>query len=303
MAEERDAADVFRLLSDESRLDILATIAREQYEERQREVAALSFSDIYERVAVDNTSKLSYHLGELTGVFLRKRGDDYAFTHAGEQLVRFVLAENYGSPADPGTIETEGCCLYCGETSLRAKLNGQFFVVQCSDCDRPVYYYRVRPAQVRTHDAPALIESVTREQAGDFLKVRGGVCPDCAAHLETTVVDTEDVPGADAVPVSFATVTECEACLRSLSLPLPYAAAYHPASIAFHWEHGVDLLGTGFWELHRYLHEGQWTATRADDREAYRVELRVDDATLRLFLDESASVQRTERVRHRDHLK
>lgn len=112
MGTERTAEEVFRLLSDEIRLDVLRTVAVAQRDELRTGETDLSFSDIYERVDVDNTSKLSYHLGELTGTFLRKHDGGYAFTHAGERLVRFVLAENYLRPPDFGPVEVEGDCLY-----------------------------------------------------------------------------------------------------------------------------------------------------------------------------------------------
>lgn len=72
METERSAADVFGLLSDETRLDILRAVASAQHENERTGVADLSFSELYDRVDVENTSKLSYHLGELTGTFLRK---------------------------------------------------------------------------------------------------------------------------------------------------------------------------------------------------------------------------------------
>ncbi|MFA9516900.1 hypothetical protein ACERIT_06740 [Halopenitus sp. H-Gu1] len=301
MGTERTADEVFGLLSDEIRLDILRTVALAQHDERQTGVASLSFSDIYDRVEVDNTSKLSYHLGELTGTFLRKHEDGYAFTHAGEQMVRFILAENYQSPSDVGTIETDGDCLFCGEGALQATIEDQYFMIRCSDCERPAFAYRVRPAQVRSHTKADLIDTVIWEQAGDLLKTRQGVCPDCAGRLETEVLDASNQPTGSAVPVDFAANSECQQCLRSMGLPLPYAAAYHPESVAFHWEHGVDILGTGFWEFHPHLIDGRWTSEKVEtDPEEYRVELQRETTSLRLYLDANAAVTRTERVQRRD---
>jgi hypothetical protein len=301
MDAERTADAVFRLLADDIRLDILRAVAVAQRDERRTGVATLSFSDIYDEVDVGDTSKLSYHLGELTGTFLRKHDEGYAFTHAGEQLIRFVLAENYRQPPDVGPIETEGGCQFCGETTLRAVLEDQYFVVHCSTCDRPANAYRVRPALVRSRTGRALIEAVIQEQAGDLVKARRGVCPDCAGGLETEVIAVESPPAPEEMPISYATATECQDCLRFLSVPLPVFAAYHPASISFHWERGVDVLGTGVWEFNRHLHDGPWTAERTGtDPDEYRVELQRDRATLRLFVDGSAVVTRTERVRRRD---
>ncbi|MFC7134214.1 MULTISPECIES: ArsR/SmtB family transcription factor [Salinibaculum] len=298
MGSDRTAAEVFRLLSDDIRLDILRAVARGQHDNLETGVANLSFSDIYEQVDVDNTSKLSYHLGELTGTFLRKHESGYAFTHAGEQMVRFILAENYRPPGAVGGIETAGRCLHCGEPALRAAVEDQYFVIRCAECSHPALSYRVTPAQVRSRQGSELIDAIAWDQAGDFLKVRQGVCPDCTGRMETDVFSTDDVAMHGSIPVAFGTVSECEECLRFLSLPLPLTVAYHPASVAFHWEHGINVIGTGLWEFHDYLYDDRWTSERVDtDPDTYLVEFNHDTASLRLYLDGEATVTRTERVR------
>jgi len=301
MGAEQTAADVFGLLSDETRIDILRTVAHAQYEERQTGVTELSFSDIYDRVDVDSTSKLSYHVGELTGTFLRKHENGYAFTHAGEQLVRFILSENYRDPPAFGTIETRGNCLFCGGSPLEAQLEDQYFLIRCAECNRPAFSYRIRPAQARSHSGHELIEAIIWEQVGDFLKMQQGVCPECAGQFQTEVMDAAEAGVGDLVPVSFGMINECDQCRRVMGIPLPYAAAYHPESIAFHWEHDIDILGTGVWEFNHYLQDGQWTTDRIQaDPDEYQVELQQETGALRLYLDEHAAVTRTERVRHSD---
>ncbi len=300
MGSDWAAADVFGLLADDIRLEILRTIARVQFAERETGETSLSFSAIYDRVDVENTSKLSYHLGELTGTFLRKGGDGYAFTYAGEQLVRFILAENYRSPPGFAPIEVSGRCLFCGESRLEAMVEGQYFMLRCQACEGPAFSYRVRPAQVRSHTGTALIDAVIWEQAGDILKLREGVCPDCAGRMATEVLAAE-TPIAESVPASFAASSACQQCLRWMSLPLPYSAAYHPESVSFHWEHGLDILGTGIWEFHQYLHDGRWAASQVGrEPDEYLVELQCEGAVLRMFMDGDGGVVRTERVRERE---
>jgi hypothetical protein len=298
MDSERTAAEVFGLLADETRVDVLRTIARAQNEHPRSGVAALSFSELYDRVDVDGTSKLSYHLGELTDTFLRKHEGGYAFTHAGEQLVRFVLAENFRSPPAFDPVDAPGVCLHCGETALQATLHDQFFLVECGACERPAFSYRVRPAQIEAHENGRLIDAVVREQAGDFVKMRGAVCPDCTGRLETEVVDTDEIPVSKDLPVEYLTSSACQQCLRFLSVPLTHAAAYHPESVAFHWDRGFDVMGTGVWQFHRHLEAGNWKAERtATDPAEYRVQYQHESRTLRLYLDRSGRVTRTERVR------
>ncbi|MFB6140302.1 MAG: helix-turn-helix domain-containing protein [Halosimplex sp.] len=298
MSSEESAADALGLLSDETRVAILRALARAQAERLEfgsgpRE---LTFSEVYERVDVENTSKLSYHLGELAGTFLRKTEEGYSFTHAGERIVRFVLSGNYGHPGDFASTETDGRCPFCGERALEADLHYQFFVVECTGCGRPVSNYSVTPAQARSADGEELVRGVERKQAMDYAQVRRGVCPECAGALSTRVRDVGDAPFPDAD--TFLAVDRCEECMRGYNALLTYGVAYHPASVAFHWERGVDVTTKGMWEFNDHLWEGRWTSERvASDPEEYEVVLRRDGDALRCRLDSEADVVWTERVR------
>jgi hypothetical protein len=122
------------------------------------------------------------------------------------------------------------------------------------------------------------------------------MCSECGADLSTEVVE---VPGS-ALPSAdpFVVLSSCEECLREYNSPLTYSAVYHPASIAFYWDHGMDVTSRGIWEFHEYVYEGRWTSERiASDPDEYEVVLRHGDDAVRLYLDSTASVLRTERVR------
>jgi hypothetical protein len=300
MGSAESAADAFALLSDETRVAILRAVARAQAEldEVNAGPSELAFSEVYDRVDVDNTSKLSYHLGELTGTFLRKGEDGYSLTHAGERVVRFVVSGNYERPAEFDPVETDGRCPFCGERPLRARLHHQFFLVECPACERPVSNYAVTPAQVRSLAGEELVRSVERKQAMDYAQVRRGVCPQCAGPLSAEVRDIDESPFPDAD--SLLAVDRCRECRRGYTALLTYGVAYHPASVAFHWERGVDIATRGLWTFNDHLYEGRWTAERvATDPAEYEVVLRHDDDALPCRLDETGTVQRTERVRRR----
>lgn len=305
MTDEREPADVFGLLSNEIRVDILEAVARANFEESSlgSPLSALLFSEIYDRIEVDNTSKLSYHLGELVGVFLHKRADGYVLTHAGDQLVRFILSRNYELPATTDPIETDGTCLYCGLDDLVAVAHERYFFVRCTGCDRPVTGYYITPAQARSHDGEELVASFATTQAMEFGLVQRGVCPACAAGVTNEVVDLEDHPNGDELPARFIVLTSCDSCLRAFSGPMSYAVAYRPAGSAFLWDHGIDTSRTGMWELHEHLLDNAWSAKPLldDDRGRYRVTLSHGGEELRAYLDASARTRRTERVRAHGH--
>lgn len=298
MSEDRPAESVFGLLADETRLDVLRAVAVAQHEQSHPNAGPveLAFSEIYDRVDVDNTSKLSYHLGELAGPFLRKSEEGYSFTYAGERLARFVLSGNYGDPPAFGPEPVDGTCVFCGETSLEASLRNRFFRVDCPSCDEQVLGHPVTPAEVRTRDGEELIDAVKRASAHLFREIQSGACPECGGRLATAVRDMSESPLPDADP--FVAVSDCDACLAQFNAPLTYRVAYHPASVAFHWDRGVDVTATGLWEFHEHVYEGRWTAERVEtDPARYEAVLRRGTDALRVRLDEDARVTGTERVR------
>lgn len=86
-----------------------------------------------------------------------------------------------------------------------------------------------------------------------------------------------------------------------LQRPSPYSVAYRPASVAFHWGHGVGVVERALWEFHDHLHRERWRSERlSTDPERYRIELRRGDDALRVTVEEGADVTRTERVRRLD---
>ena len=296
MDDDRTAEAAFALLADATRVDVLRAVARAQHElgGAGSGPAELGFSEIRDRADVDSTSRLSYHLGELAGTFLRKRDGNYSLTPAGEQVVRFVLAGGYERLGDVDPRETDGTCLYCGATALEAGLRRRFFHVECGSCGRPVAGYPVTPAQVESDRD--LLDSVERRQAAEYAQIRRGTCPECGGAVSAAVrpVREESFPDAD----PFVAVDTCEECLRRYSGPLTYGVAYHPASVAFHWDRGVDVTATGMWKFHEHLREGRWTSEKvASDPDAYEVVLCRGDDALRARLDAAATVTRTERVR------
>jgi hypothetical protein len=301
VSEHRPADEVFGLLSDRIRVDILRAVALAQHERAQAGTGPveLAFSEIYDRVDVDSSSKLSYHLGELAGTFLRKGPDGYSFTHAGERIVRFVLSRNYEEPPAFGPRETAGTCPFCGAETLEASLRRQFFRLECASCDRPVGGYPTTPAQVRSVDESSLVRQVGRTQVTTVEQLRRGTCPECAGQLSTDVREVPEAPLPDGTP--FVVVDRCGECLRQYNGPLTYRVVYHPASVAFHWDRGIDVTSRVPSDLHGHVYEDRWTAERVStDPEEYEVTLRRGDDSLRVRLDATATVTRTERIRRSD---
>lgn len=84
-----DETAVFDLLSDETRVETVATLAAAG--------DGLRFSDLRRRVGARDSGRFNYHLGRLRGRLVEKRGDRYVLTERGEHVAAAVERIERGS--------------------------------------------------------------------------------------------------------------------------------------------------------------------------------------------------------------
>jgi hypothetical protein len=299
MSDDERAAEAFATLGDPTRIEILRTFAEaadEREPSRESRMPTLSFSEVYERADVDSTSRLSYHLDELDGKYLRGTDEGWRFTFAGNTIVRLVLSGAYAGGIDFDAIETSGECLYCAAESLTARVEDRVLVFVCGNCDAKMGGEPVTPAQVRERDPESLVESTTTRTVCLFRQFREGVCGECGGVVDRRVEVPPDEKLADAFALSA--VGRCRQCWWNVQAPLSVWLANHPASVAFHWDNGIDVLSTGPREASAKLRSGQWDTERVStDPGEFRVTYRVDGNVLRLTVNDDLELLRSERVR------
>lgn len=76
------AADVFRLLGDETRLAIVRVLAAAD--------EPLRFTTLRERVGAADSGRFNYHLGKLRGELVHETADGYELSAIGRRLTRLV---------------------------------------------------------------------------------------------------------------------------------------------------------------------------------------------------------------------
>lgn len=103
-----EGLEALEALGNEHRIAILRTLADAD--------GALTFSELRERVGIDDAGRFNYHLNKLRGQFVRRAEAGYELGYAGE---RVVLA---AADIDPETVameqkrDTEEQCPICGES-------------------------------------------------------------------------------------------------------------------------------------------------------------------------------------------
>ncbi|WP_435332977.1 winged helix-turn-helix domain-containing protein [Haloarchaeobius sp. TZWWS8] len=295
--------EAFELLGHETRFRIL--------EELGDADGNLSFSELRERVGVRDTGQFNYHLGKLTGRFVTKAepddgdtgGDDddgsehddeiggYHLTGAGRQVVGAVLSGGYTKAMDAETVEMNATCLDCGEP-MELAFETDSVRVTCTDCGMQFTDVEV-PAGVLEGYGPDAAAAVVDRWLKRHLGIASlGFCPTCHGQLARRLQVPADPDAPDWLPDDdeFEVVSraECRRCSQNWYSDLGAALLSHPAIVAFHHEHGVDVRSRPMWD-----HE--WLSTKTADvvqREPLRVELALslDDERLVLTVDRDLQI-------------
>lgn len=233
-----DPGDAFAALGSERRISILRALA----EAAEAEEAELSFTGLYDRLAIDSTSQLSYHLDQLTDGFVRKSGDTYTLTQAGERVLRAIRSGTYDTEPVFDPITVEGACPSCESSTLSVSYGDRLLTVACADCDATVVTYDLPPSATVDRTSEEILASCDLRARNDLSVALEGTCPTCGGVMAVSVEATDG-------PAEHTCRTDCEQCGLRLFAPLAARLLSHPGVVAFFWKHDVDVMDWPFWRL------------------------------------------------------
>lgn len=235
--------EAFELVAHETRLRTLEVLNGED--------GPLTFSDLQERVGVRDSGRFNYHLGKLTGRFVRRVEDGYRLSPAGRRVVGAVLSGGYTHELEGDSVPVDGTCSDC-DGRLEARFHEVKLRIRCSDCGFVHTEPRIPPGMFehwQREDAPAVVDRWMKRIQIDAAY---GFCYNCDGRIDRTVA----LPGEEAAPDWFSGdlaeatgVWRCRRCGHWWHSILPAAIPVHPAVTAFHHEHGVDVRETPTWNL------------------------------------------------------
>ncbi|QPV63798.1 winged helix-turn-helix transcriptional regulator [Halosimplex litoreum] len=287
---------LFELLADETRLSIVRELAGVRRSNWQW--AGLSFADLRRAVGVEDAGNFSYHLEKLRGPLVVKDGEEYHLRNRGMQLVSAVESGEYTGPGETVRGETEFDCPYpdC-DRALEVAYDDQYCRIRCPD--HHVFNGTAIPPVAADHLTASELLAVTmldlREQVE---RARAGVCPNCWGPVDAALPSpAPSLPSMDDVGVPddalLATFT-CGRCPTSFDLPPGACVVDHPAVLAFYHDHGEDI------RYRPYVALPFCSIGRADleseEPVRVRVDVRLDDDTLHLWLDAETNVVEYERA-------
>ena len=294
-AERLATAEAFDIIGNETRLKILQALFEEKYGD------PVSFSALRKRVEVRDGSLFNFHLKKLEGPFIRKTDEGYEIRHAGLNVIRTILSGSFTDHPRIAPFETGGACVACGAV-LHAEYDHEMVFVRCSSCRTMHTMGMFPPGAVVDRTDQEVLAAFDRWQRHDFGLSVNRVCSMCGGKVTATLIrDAKDMKlKVDIDPTEFPQYDlgmryQCEQCdVWDFGSPGKHLLT-HPAVVAFHHDHGIDLTTVPFWELDWVVGTGRTTVV-SEDPLRIRVAIPLDDEEIRVTLDEAFAVNDVERT-------
>jgi len=278
-----EPVEAFSIVASEPRLAILEALW-------DADGDRLRFSELRERVGMRDSAQFNYHLGKLTDQFVRKTDQGYELRHAGEKVVRAVLAGSFTEHPEIGPFPAPGSCVDCGGP-LRARYADERLAITCRDCGRGHGEYPFPPGGLNDRTRVELLDAFDQRVRHLHCLAKDGVCPECGGRMETTVTGTGE--GECCLDVRPRADHVCRQCGHSACSAVGLALLDQSDVVAFHDDHGIDLSETPYWQLEWCVSDAPVTV-RSRDPWRLDVAIDLDDERLTVTLDGDLQIVATE---------
>jgi predicted RNA-binding Zn-ribbon protein involved in translation (DUF1610 family) len=276
-ADTPSAEVAFWLLGEPTRMAILEALW-------EADAETVAFADLRKRVGAADSGRFNYHLDELADHFVAATEDGWRLTQAGREVGRAVAAGTLTEHPEMTTGALAAACLDCGgDLPFRFE---EYAEVACPDCGRTVMWNEFAPAGLEDRDAVEAALAFDRWTQRRFQLAMDGVCPNCAAAVET-VTRIEGDEGDDTG--GLASHHRCVNSDYEARIPLYGHLLEHPAVVSFYHERGVDVTSLAFWAVRALARAFD---QRVTSRDPWRAEVSMPAAgdTLVASLDEEFEV-------------
>ena len=233
----------FALLGNETRVDIIQVLG-----EAQRK--SLSFSEIREQVGTKDSGQFNYHLNQLVGTFVRQ--DDkglYELTYAGHRVVGAILSGEFNRGGTTNVFTLDSPCVTCN-SPLEATYADEHVTVRCPECDELRSHFSFPPGGFEDRSISELTRAFDSWIMGSLGIVVAGVCFNCAGKTVGHVTDESAHIPDEPVAIEFT----CQRCGDTATVSVNSYLLFHPAVVAFHYDHGIDIQEVKMWNLDFVLH-------------------------------------------------
>lgn len=286
--------EVFSTLGDETRIEILLELSNVASEDGIG--SGLTFSTLRKRIGVADSGRFNYHLNELTGQFVAKRGDTYVARWPGLMLIAAIHAGLYDdadTPKSDSAVTNFTCpkCLDPLEVQFTEGDLGTGVYLYCEDhSEMTKYWYPPGAQQGRSLSdliriaATRLLTNVRLARQGICMECWGRVSTDVSGELPDRAADEELSPDEDVI-VAF----QCERCWNQPYVPLRTSVATHPIVASAFERRGYEPVEAAYAQATRSEVTCEERLVNDGSAEA-SVRIGFDHETLTVWVDEECSV-------------
>jgi hypothetical protein len=274
-------ADAFTLLGSEHRVRILRALLDLL---RTNEEYPASFSVLRAEADIEVSSQFSYHLGELTGHFLKHTEDGYAFRYAGWKIATAILAGTYNQRGEFREISIAGTCPCCETDALEATYRDEWIEIDCRACERQLTRYPFPPGGLAERTPSEFLHVFDRHVRAHIRFARDGICPACTGPM-TPFINPDKINAT----VDRAAGYECARCGNRLYPSVGMGLLSEPVVQKFYRNRNQSIDTVPYWELGFCVDDRRTTVMNENP---WRCEILVasNDDTLVLELNEELSV-------------
>ncbi|WP_226023323.1 winged helix-turn-helix domain-containing protein [Halomicrobium salinisoli] len=274
-------ADAFSVVADETRLAILEALWQLETPAR--------FTDVHDEVGLRDSAQFNYHLGKLTGQFVRKREEGYELRTAGERVVQAILAGSF-TEHPRREFDLSDPCTKCGEP-LAAEYEDETLAISCPACGHGHGEYPFPPGGFHERSDEEVLEAFDQRVRHLHCLAKDGVCPECNGRMETTISREGDCCLGARVRAEHV----CRQCHHELCSAVGLALLDQSDVVAFCDEQGVALSETPYWRF-EWCVDDEPVTVDSEDPWRLTVDVTVGGETLRVTVDGDLSVVDTERA-------
>ncbi|WP_290811123.1 helix-turn-helix domain-containing protein [Halovivax sp.] len=294
-----EPAEAFALIANETRLSILEAL----WAAEERPV---SFSELRRAVGMRDSAQFNYHLQQLEGHFVRKVEDrevsgsgatgssgagsngGYDFKHAGEKVVRSVIAGSFNEDPTIEPFEVAGSCVAC-DGPLEATYEDEHLSIVCPACGHGHGEYPFPPGGLKDRTRAEIADAFDQRVKHLHCLAADGVCPECNGRMETRVVEED---AACCLGANTRVDLECRQCEHTLCCAPGLRLLDHSDVVGFHRERGVALDERPYWTLPWCVSDAY---TEIVDRDPWRLAVRIplDGDELRVTMSGDLDVLET----------
>lgn len=231
------------LLSNETRFEILRSLANQQFEKPG--APGMAFSELFSEATTDDSGNFNYHLKRLLDRLVVKEDDCYRLTHGGVQLFSLLQATTYAPEHEYEEVSLgRGCPQCCAP--LTATYQEGYLEIGCEE--HHVLEIYVHPSWIDSLSTEVFLDRVSLLFHHHIEKIAAGICPLCWGTIGRGLRTDEET-----YPIQY--YYPCKQCGTELRLLPPQTVMHHSRVEAFYREHGIELRDTPPWELYEMYGE------------------------------------------------